>query len=87
MIEHMNSECDCRVDGHHIGKLVVFARVVGAVFAVPGGLTPFVWAYPATTWGLSVQCVRKETPVDDDDDDDDDDVGKQTHTEGHDTCY
>ena len=36
LTEHMNSECDCRVDGHHIGSQLSFYRVVGTFPAVYG---------------------------------------------------
>ena len=39
MIEHMDSACDCRVDGHHIScSCLLFVRVVGEILAAPGGL-------------------------------------------------
>ena len=38
MIEHMNSDCDCRVVGQ-IRYIVVFARVVGVVLASSGGFS------------------------------------------------
>ena len=37
MIEHMVSECDCRVDGHHIGTSCLSLGLWGMVLASPGG--------------------------------------------------
>ena len=56
MIEHMNSECDCRVDGHHIGYRCLPIGLWGHFLIAPGGSFPCLF--------LFVICARVNEYVD-----------------------